>query len=328
MSQEAAPAQRLSTGYPAVLAWLRGTVRELANHSDRLNAINVFPVADGDTGSNLYRTARAALDEIELRPDAKDLGELLSVAGRAGLEQAHGNSGTLLGVFLVGMSEPLRGVHNLTGANLAQALDVARVRSWSALSEPVPGTMLSIIEAAAEAATDTVHREAEHNQGRALLGLVLARALEASYEAVRATESQLRPLGDAQVVDSGAVGLHLVLDCLDCAVTGRTFDDTAYEPLDGYSIDSPPVTDAVEPNHGVEVMCTITADPLQAATLRASLDAVGDSVLMSPVSAAGEGFRWRVHVHVPEQELALAAVSAVAEPQDVSVTSLCTDADD
>lgn len=329
MAHDEAPATpRLSTGYQAVLTWLRCTVRELANHSDRLNAINVFPVADGDTGSNLYRTARAALDEIESRPDAEDLGALLGVAGRAGLESAHGNSGTLLGVFFVGMAEPLRGVHNLTAEHLAQALDVARIRAWSALSEPVPGTMLSVLEAAAEAAVSTVRQQSAQSQGRALLGCVLEAVRAASYAAVRTTETQLPMLGEAHVVDSGAVGLHLVLDCLCCAVTGREFDDEDYEPLDGYGIDSPAIAAHVEQHDGVEVMCTITADPLQAATLRASLDAVGDSVLMSPVTDVGDEFRWRVHVHVKEASTALDVVARVAEPGDVSITSLCADADD
>lgn len=320
--------QRLSTGYPAVLEWLRIAVRELANHSDRLNAINVFPVADGDTGSNLYRTARAALDEVEARPEAKDLGALLSVAGRAGLEGAHGNSGTLLGVILAGMGEALRDVNNLTGESLALALESARVRAWSALSDPVPGTMLSGMEAAAVAARRAVETAESQEQGRALLGKVIDAALEASYEAVRATEAQLERLSTARVVDAGAVGLHIVFDALSCAVNARVFSDAAYEPLDGYGIDALPVLDAVERNTGVEVMCSVTASALDAALLRAALDAVGDSVLMSPVSPAGEDFRWRVHVHVAEAELALAEVARVGVAEDVAVTSLCTDPDD
>lgn len=319
---------RLSTGYPAVLEWLRIAVRELANHSDRLNAINVFPVADGDTGSNLYRTARAALDEVEARPEAKDLGALLTVAGRAGLEGAHGNSGTLFAVILAGMGEALDGVRNLTGECLAKALDAARVRAWSALSEPVPGTMLSVLEDAALAAQSAVQGAGPEEQGRALLGKVIDTALEASYAAVRATEGQLDRLAIAQVVDAGAVGLHIVLDALSCAVNGRSFSDDPYAPLDGYGIDDAPVLDAVEANTGVEVMCTVTASPLQAATLRAALDSIGDSVLMSPVSPVGEDFRWRVHVHVPDAELALGEVRRVGSPQDVAVTSLCTHPDE
>lgn len=320
--------QRLSTGYPAVLEWLRIAVRELANHSDRLNAINVFPVADGDTGSNLYRTARAALDEVEARPEAKDLGALLSVAGRAGLEGAHGNSGTLLAVVLAGMGEALEDVRNLTGPCLAKALDAARVRAWSALSEPVPGTMLSVVEEAAQAANAAVETAAPEEQGRALLGKVIDAALDASYQAVRATESQLDRLAQAHVVDAGAVGLHIVLDALSCAVNGRVFSDAPYEPLDGYGIDDLPVLGTVETNTGVEVMCSVTATPLEAALLRAALDSVGDSVLMSPVTPVGESFRWRVHVHVEDAELALREVARVGVPEHVSITSLCTHPDD
>jgi uncharacterized protein len=315
--------QRHRTGYPAVRQWLCLAVRELANHSDRLNAINVFPVADGDTGSNLYRTARAALDEVEARPDAEDLGALLGVAGRAGLEGAHGNSGTLLAVMLVGMGEALRGERNLTAPALASALETARVRAWSALSEPVPGTLLSVLEAAA-VATARVVAQAGQEQGRALLAHALDAMRAACFEAVRETKTQLDALARADVVDAGAVGLTLVLDALDCAVTGRVFADDDYEPLQGYGIAAPDVTQEATQDEGVEVMCTVTATPLQAATLRAGLDAVGTSVLMSPVSPVADAFRWRVHVHVERAELALEAVAAVGRAEEVSVTSLCT----
>ncbi len=318
---------RHRTGYAAVRSWLSIAVQELANHSDRLNAINVFPVADGDTGSNLYRTARAALDEVEARPDAEDLGALLGVAGRAGLEGAHGNSGTLLAVMLVGMGETLRGERNLTAANLAEALETARVRAWSALSEPVPGTMLSVLEAAALSARAVV-RHAGEEQGRALLAHALEAMRTACLQAVRDTSTQLDALSRAHVVDAGAVGLALVLDALDCAVTGRVFADDDYEPLQGYGIGAPDVTREAAQDEGVEVMCTVTATPLQAATLRAGLDAVGTSVLMSPVSPVGEAFRWRVHVHVASAELALDAVAQVGPADEVSITSLCTQAHD
>ncbi|RII41754.1 DAK2 domain-containing protein [Galactobacter valiniphilus] len=318
---------RHRTGYAAVRSWLSTAVQELANHSDRLNAINVFPVADGDTGSNLYRTARAALDEVEARPDAEDLGALLGVAGRAGLEGAHGNSGTLLAVMLVGMGEALRGERNLTAANLAEALETARVRAWSALSEPVPGTMLSVLEAAALTARSVLLHAGEE-QGRALLAHSLEAVRAACLQAVRDTSTQLDALSRAHVVDAGAVGLCLVLDALDCAVTARVFTDDDYEPLQGYGIGAPDVTRSAAQEEGVEVMCTVTATPLQAATLRAGLDAVGTSVLMSPVSPVGEAFRWRVHVHVAQAELALDAVARVGPADEVAVTSLCTQAHD
>jgi len=318
--------QRYRTGYSAVLEWLRIAVRELGNHSDRLNAINVFPVADGDTGSNMYRTARAALDEVEARPESKDLGALLTVAGRAGLEAAHGNSGTLLAVVLVGAGEALDGEHNLTAENFAKALDTARVRAWSALSEPVPGTMLSVLESAAQAAARTVAR-AEGEQGRALLGHSLVEARRAAYGAVLATTEQLDQLAAARVVDAGAVGLYLFMDALFCAVTGREFDDEDYEPLQGYGIGDPEIASHAPQEEGVEVMCTVTATPLDAATLRATLDSVGDSVVMTPVNPVGEAFRWRIHVHVPEAGTALDAVGRYGEPGEVSVTSLCTHED-
>nr|WP_315973683.1 DAK2 domain-containing protein [Glutamicibacter sp. M10] len=91
--------QKLDTSVRAIHVWLARSVKSLGNHSDRLNAINVFPVADGDTGSNLYLTARAGHDAVsELKSD--DIGGFLEVAARASMESARGNSGTLLPSFL------------------------------------------------------------------------------------------------------------------------------------------------------------------------------------------------------------------------------------
>jgi dihydroxyacetone kinase-like predicted kinase len=314
---------KIATGASAVLAWLDGTVRLLGNHSDRLDAINIFPVADGDTGSNLYLTARTAHDAVSML-DADDLGELLGLAGRAGMESARGNSGTLLAVVFAGFAEPLRGHQRLTGQLIAAGLDRARVRSWSALSEPVPGTMLSIIAEAADAAAETVMHSRIEPTSRAAVVEVLDSVCAAALGAVIATESQLGPLATAHVVDAGAVGLLLTLDALRAAVTGEAFDDDRYAPLHGYGIQDPHITASARPETGVEVMCTIALSPLEAATLRAELDAVGDSVIMTAVNETDDGYRWRVHVHVPREEDALEAIGRAGEPVNVSVTDLCT----
>ena len=140
--------QKLDTSGRAITQWLERSVKSLGNHSDRLNAINVFPVADGDTGSNLYLTARAGHDAVS-ELDSPDVGGYLEIAARAAMESARGNSGTLLAVFLSGLAEPLIGADRLTAPGLAAGLERAKVRAWSALSDPVDGTMLAVINAPA-----------------------------------------------------------------------------------------------------------------------------------------------------------------------------------
>jgi uncharacterized protein len=257
--------------------------------------------------------------------DTEDLGEWLGLAGRAGMEAARGNSGTLLAVFLAGFGEPLRGEQRLNGPLLAAALESGRVRAWSALSEPVPGTMLSVVAVAADAAGTALRKTTADPASRAAVLEILDAVRGACLRAVVDTEAQLDPLASAEVVDAGAVGMMLVLDSLRAAVTGEPLDESRYLSLHGYGIQDPHIHQGQPVQDGVEVMCTVELEPLEAATLRARLDALGDSVIMSTVSDLGDGgYRWRVHVHAPEAEEALGAIREFGDPVNVSVTDLCT----
>ncbi|WP_354157387.1 DAK2 domain-containing protein [Arthrobacter sp. UYCu512] len=325
--------------------WLGKAETTLGNHSDRLNAINIFPVADGDTGTNLYLTVRAAaqalhcLDTSALPvisadpaihsfgppdPAQNDVGAVLSRAGLAAMEQARGNSGTLFAVFLCAAAEPLAGHHRLSAPLFAAALNRAQLRAWSALSDPVPGTMLSVMEAAARAAATV---DAEHNgdDSNHALGLALDAAVEAALAAVVRTEGQLEALHAAHVVDAGGVGMLLILDCLRSAVLGEELQDQLLDGLHGYDVQDPHIHAGMPRDEGVEVMCTITLSPLDAATMRQRLDEIGESVIMSQAGATADAngaYRWRVHVHVPEAALAMALIRALGEPSDISVSEL------
>lgn len=314
---------KLDTSVRALHTWLTRSVESLANHSDRLNAINVFPVADGDTGSNLYLTVRAGHDAVsELQTE--DLGGFLEVAARAAMESARGNSGTLLAVFLSGLSEPLRGQERLTAPLLALGLERAKVRSWSALSEPVEGTMLSVINAAALAATTNLTHLKQDPDSKAAVDTLLTQISQAGKIAVHGTQNELPSLSEAGVVDAGAVGMLLMIDELRAAVRGTEADLHGYEAFHGYGVQAPRVHLNAEGDEGVEVMCTITLDALKAATLRGQLDGVGDSVILSPVNEVSEEvYRWRIHVHVPDSEQALELIRAQGDPVNVSVTDLC-----
>ncbi len=303
----------------AMKRWLSKAEESLGNHSDRLNAINIFPVADGDTGTNLYRTVRSAARATH-DVDADDLGELLSAAGRGAMEEALGNSGTLFAVFLSALAEPLHGTTRLTSPLLASALHRAQIRSWSALSDPVPGTMLSVLEASARGAAETASAHAG-DDSNAALALTLSAAVQSALRAVVDTESQLGALTEAKVVDAGGVGFLLVLDALRAAALGEELQDELLDGLHGYDIQSPHIHLGGDAD-GVEVMCTINLSPLDAATLRLHLDEIGDSVIMSAVTQVEEGYRWRVHVHVPDPEPALALIHEAGTPVSITVTQL------
>lgn len=307
----------------AMAKWLERMVMSLGNHSDRLNAINIFPVADGDTGSNLYLTARSAHDAIS-KFETNNIGELLSVASRAAMESARGNSGTLLAVFMAGLAEPLSGVERLTAPLLATALEHGKVRAWSALSDPVSGTMLSVMEVAAQRARNIHRTSSLEPASKAALAEMLTEVCLAAEAAVIATESELGALHEAKIVDAGAVGMLIILDELRGALQGHVIAPEEYSQFHGYDIQAPHIHQDVSGDTGVEVMCTISLDALGAATLRGQLDAVGDSVIMSPVNPTADGYRWRVHVHVPEAEDALGIIRTVGSPVNVAVTNLCS----
>ncbi|MCC3282478.1 DAK2 domain-containing protein [Arthrobacter sp. zg-Y916] len=303
--------------------WLSKAEISLGNHSDRLNAINIFPVADGDTGTNLYLTMRAA-SAAAAELETQDIGELLSVAGRSAMEQARGNSGTLLSVFLTAMAEPLAGDTRLSAPLLARALERAQLRSWSVLSDPVPGTMLSVLEEAARAAS-RVEAAQSGDDSNAGLAETLRAVMTAALAAVIRTEEQLKTLTDARVVDAGGVGFLLVLDALRAAALGEELQGELLDGLHGYDVQDPHIHSTQPQLEGVEVMCTIILSPLDAATMRLQLDELGESVIMSAVSPVGDGYRWRVHVHTPDAGAALELLRTVGEPTNVTITELSAD---
>lgn len=310
---------KITANAVAMKRWLSKAEESLGNHSDRLNAINIFPVADGDTGTNLYQTVRAAARAAH-EADTSDLGELLTLAGRAAMEDARGNSGTLFAVFLSAFAEPLHGTSRLTCTLLASSLHRAQIRSWSALSDPVPGTMLSVLEASARGAAETAAGHAS-DDSNSTLALTLRASVQHALQAVVHTESQLGPLTDAEVVDAGGVGFLLILDALRAAALGEELQDELIDGLHGYDIQAPHIHNGGDAD-GVEVMCTINLSPLDAATLRLHLDELGDSVIMSAVTEVEEGYRWRIHVHVPDAAPALALIHEAGHPVNISVTQL------
>ncbi len=318
---------KVAANAQAMKRWLGKAETVLGNHSDRLNAINIFPVADGDTGTNLYLTVRAAAQSAAAADDQAthlDVGAVLASAGQAALEEARGNSGTLFSVFLCAAAEPLSGHTRLTSTLLAAALNRAQIRAWSALSDPVPGTMLSVMEAAARAAA-AVDAGQNGDDSNHALGLALDAAVEAALAAVIRTEDQLDALTSARVVDAGGVGMLLILDCLRSAVLGEELQSELLDGLHGYDVSDPHIHTALPDDDGVEVMCTISLSPLQAATLRQQLDEIGESVIMSQVGSGSDSegnYRWRVHVHVPAPEPAVAIIRSLGDPVQISISDL------
>lgn len=187
--------------------WANRTVGELSLRRDEINALNVFPVPDADTGSNMAHTMEAAVAEAD---KGGDVAEALAVGSVRG---ARGNSGMVL-------SQVLRGVADATvdsvvdGPVLAQALTLAVSLVDRAIAQPVEGTVITVLRAAADAAT-----RATEIPGARLYDIAAA-ALEAARDALEKTPSQLPVLREAGVVDAGGTGLVIFLECLIAELEG------------------------------------------------------------------------------------------------------------
>ncbi|SUA46797.1 DAK2 domain fusion protein YloV [Nocardia africana] len=208
----------------ALRQWGALCVEQLLAHREEINALNVFPVADSDTGTNLLITMRAALAATEVPGDADLSGaaDPLGAMARAATAAACGNSGIILSQVLRGLAESAdRGV--LTAATLRAALRRAAVLVRESLSEPVEGTMLTVLEAAADRAEDCAEET---------VAAVAVAAADGAVKALGETPSQLVVLRAAGVVDAGARGLLVLLDALVEVCTGSAPARPVYRVTD------------------------------------------------------------------------------------------------
>src|SRR4051812_36301726 len=287
-------------------------VDALAAAREEIDALNVYPVPDGDTGTNMYLTMSAARDAIH-RADAEeaDLPTALAALRRGALLGARGNSGVilsqLLGALVARMGSPVPGERN--AAMMAAAMSEASDAAYAAVGTPVEGTILTVARAASDAAV----RRAEDERARARD--VFAAAAEAAREALAHTPEQLEQLRAAGVVDAGGRGLSVILDAAETVLTGRRPMPMPH-PIGTHTI---PVAvgdaDLHAEGPAYEVMYLLDADDDAVPALRAALAPLGDSLVV----VGGEGL-WNVHVHVDDVGAAIEAGIAAGHPHRVRVT--------
>jgi DAK2 domain fusion protein YloV len=296
---------------------------ELDSRRGEVNDLNVFPVADGDTGDNMAMTMRAVLAELDHinghMIDEIGRDELVAAVARAALLGARGNSGVILSQIVRGAAEELASRPGelidpiLVSAACARAADAA----YESVREPAEGTMLSAVRAMAHrVAQDLAHMEpqrlgdgvAPEEQDR-LLAEVLERALEAGNEAVRRGPEQLAVLREAGVVDAGAYGLTVLVAGMIAALRG----DNRMPEVEHHA---PPAHDLHLPQHEDSRYryCTnfvVTGEALESKKVVPLLEEIGDSVLV-----VGDPKTLKVHVHTDEPDLAVGIF--IAQEGDVS----------
>jgi len=330
------------------------TSRALLSESrERIDCLNVFPVPDGDTGTNMFLTVDGALGYLREDDDSTAgsvrLTDGLDSLSHGMLLSARGNSGVILSQLAQGMAHAMRarpsGGDVMDAVVLAQAFRRAADLAWAGVSSPVEGTILSVARAAADGAaaavqglgldrsTDPDRDEANVGEQGAATYAVAHQALVAARAALAHTPEQLPSLARAGVVDAGGAGFVLVLEALESVLANRPHDG-ASASAQSWVFRAPLVAVLPGPcglgdseewamgegsSDGVyEVMYLLEdSTPQRAEALRQSLVAVGDSVMV-----VGGPTQWRVHVHLDHTPAALDAGSRAGRVEHVTVTSL------
>ncbi len=290
---------------------------------EEIDALNVYPVPDGDTGTNLFLTFEAADDALQeaLDPSAgsPDVARVVAAYTRGLLLGARGNSGVIMSQLVGALFRRIAaaGPDERAAAVVAQGMQAATAAGYAAVGDPVEGTMLTVARAASEAALGSAADPAQRT------AQVFEAASRAAGEALDRTPEQLEVLRRSGVVDAGGRGLCLVLDAAAAAFTGRrelTADvrrprRPVPAPTDS-SAHPVPTDDLTEDGPAYEVMYLLDADDDAAVELlRRELLPLGDSLVV----VGGEGL-WNVHVHVDDVGAAIEAGIRAGRPHRVRVT--------
>ena len=297
-----------------LLRWCDLALDGLGHAREEIDALNVYPVPDGDTGTNLYLTFEAARHELA-QAQAGSLVDALTVFARGALLGARGNSGVILSQLLrAGADQLVRGNPLEPGKLLADTLTLAADASYAAVAQPVEGTILSVARAAADAAQGAL---ADLPRARnAQMGHVIRAAAAAAREALDRTPEQLETLRLAGVVDAGGRGLCVIFDAAEEAFTGSR-PPVRQARLNRLPTPVRPGADVDGGGPSYEVMFLLDADDAEIPALRSSLGVLGDSLVV----VGGDGL-WNVHIHVDDVGAAVEAGIAAGRPHRVRVTHL------
>ena len=314
-SGSAVPNRRLDAS--ALRDWAHTAVGDLITHIDEINRLNVFPVADSDTGINMLFTMRSALAEANTEARSGDVVRVAAALSAGALNGARGNSGVILSQILRGIADVTAGAAAESGGELrvidAALLGAAFDRGADLVvasmgGREVPGTIVSVLRAAAGAV--------EHNAGEGLVAAVSA-AGDAAVVALEKTPEQLDVLGDAGVVDAGGRGLLVLLDALRSTITGQAPNRTVYEPAPRRPAAEPA---AQPPAPHFEVMYLLGGcDTEGAELLRERLDELGESVAIATSGVVGG---YSVHVHTDDAGAAVEAGLAFGDPRRIQISAL------
>ena len=292
---------------PADLRRVVITYRDaLRSHQDELNRLNVYPVPDGDTGTNMALTLESVVGELD---SADGMAEVCRAVSHGSLMGARGNSGVILSQILRGLADTFSNLDEASGRDLVAGLRRATDAAYQAVLRPVEGTILTVVRAATEAV------EAAHRTGEESLTVLLERAAAAARDAVAQTPELLPVLKEAGVVDAGGQGFALMIDAFLAVVDGRPLPKPEV-------VATPPAVEAHM--HGeeasslrYEVMYLLEAEDSTVPAFKDTWAALGDSIVV----VGGDGM-WNCHVHTNDVGAAIEAGIEAGRPRSIRVTDL------
>jgi DAK2 domain fusion protein YloV len=307
----------------ALLLGLRSALAWLQANQEQVNELNVFPVPDGDTGSNMYLTMRSALEDGQAAPQPESAASVMRAAAHGSLMGARGNSGVILSQIFRGFAQSLGDRESVDARGVAAALAEGARVAYKAVMKPTEGTILTVVREAADAAQRAAATTAD-------IRVVLEQAVRDAHAAVERTQDQLAVLREAGVVDAGGFGLAVILEGFARALpegadTGvpasprRRAGEPRVHPPDGPPVfahrghaqaEAPPRrrgAAAVERREGGWGYCTeflVSGPGLDVDALREELTPLGDSSLV-----VGDSDLVRVHVHTADPSELISAAS-------------------
>lgn len=286
----------------------------LAMHQEAINRLNVYPVPDGDTGTNMTLTLRSVADAVA-GVEGGEMSAVCKAVAHGSLMGARGNSGVILSQLLRGITEVVRDHDALDGDVLAAALTRASELSYEAVQRPVEGTILTVVRECAEAARDAA-------AGGTPLVDVLARTRQAGQVSLDGTPELLPVLKEAGVVDAGGAGFLLLLDALLHVVDGREVPPPPDAPAGAADRvrsggDVTPETGKHVSELRYEVMYLLEAPDEAMPAFREVWAGIGDSIVV----VGGDGI-FNCHIHTDDIGPAIEAAIEIGRPRQIRVTDL------
>ncbi len=278
----------------------------LETHAHVVNSLNVFPVPDGDTGTNMVLTMRSALAEAGSVTDDK-AGVVAAALAHGALMGARGNSGVILSQFLQGLASALAGRTFFGAADLAAAVQDGAELAYQSVLNPVEGTMLTVARALAEAARQNVKAGSD-------LALLWRRVVEAAKIAQANTPELLPILKEAGVTDSGGQGLVYLWEGGLRFLAGEPLD---VDPAMTAGLKLPAAWGEQERPYGYDVQFLIHGRCLNVAEIRAQINRLGESTLV-----VGDEHTVKVHVHTPDPGIPLSYGASQGRLSDVVVENM------